>query len=381
MSYDNHQHDEHFREFIARLEPILDEHGKNTEDLQRYQVNKLVSLEKRFRTLLVRHRYGAESYRAFFKHILNVKRNILMARPYFRERDTTFKGFISPLLKAGVEAMKQPNSYWGEVIPQIYQFSVNYQFIDFVLNQRDWGETKAGQKMLAVAEEVKDIRKDLAECNMPLAISQARMFLERNRRSHLRYMDMNQTCFVGLLEGIDKYVGPYHRRFRAVLIGRMLGNLIESNSETFIHFFPPDKRRIYRARKIIGQMGQDGPLDMEEVCKRLNEVETSDNGEREQERIAQEKVDGIVRKSKPDPMTTVGELVNLLSAAQVLPSSSLPVGEDEENTNVIEKYPARDDCRPDIIVEEAQARHAVSDAIRGLTLLDRKLLLMKGVSL
>ncbi len=368
MSYDNHQHDEHFREFITKLEPILEEHGKNTEDLQRYQVNKLVKLEKRFRMMLVRHRLGPETYRAFIDHILLVKRNILMARPYFRERDTTFKAFISPVLKA-----KDP--------VLLYRFAVNYQFIDFVLRQRDWSDTKAGRSLLALAEEVKDIRKDLAECNLPLAISQARMFLERNRRSHLRYMDMNQTCFVGLLEGIDKYVGLYHRRFRAVLIGRMLGNLIESNSETFIHFFPPDKRRIYRARKIIGQMGQDGPLDMEEVCKRLNEVETKDNDEREGERIAQEEVDHIVKKPKPDPMTTVGELVNLLSAAQVLPSSSLPVGEDEENTNVIEKYPAQDAWRPDIVVEENEARHVVSDAIRGLTLLDRKLLRMKGVEL
>ncbi len=368
MRYDQHQHDEHFREFISKLEPILEEHGKNTEDLQKYQVNKLVKLEKRFRMMLVRTRQGAEVYKAFIDLILNVKRNILMARPYFRERDTTFKTSISPVLKERDHL-------------RLYRFGVNYQFIDFALKQHPWHETKAGRNLMAVAEEVRDIRNDLAECNMPLAISQARMFLERNRRSHLRYMDMNQTCFVGLLEGIDKYVGPYHRRFRAVLIGRMLGNLIESNSETFIHFFPPDKRRIYRARKIIGQMGQDSPLDLEEVCKRLNEVETKDNQEREEKRIAQEAVDGVVRKPRPDPMTTVGGLVNLLSAAQVLPSSSLPVSEDEDNTSVIEKYPAAESCRPDIVCEEAEARFAVADAIQGLSLLDRKLLRMKGVEL
>lgn len=362
MRHDQYLGDEHFREFIARLEPILEEHGKNTDDLQKYQVNKLTALEKRFRMKLVRHRCGADVYKAFIDHIVNGKRNLLMARPYFRERDTTFKAQISPVLKERDHL-------------RLYQFSVNYQFIDFALKFRDWSDTKAGRDLMALAAEVRDIRNDLAECNMPLAISQARMFLERNRRSHLRYMDMNQTCFVGLLEGIDKYVGPYHRRFRAVLIGRMLGNLIESNSETFIHFFPPDKRRIYRARKIIGQMGQDGPMDLDEVCKRLNQVEMKDNEERAGE--ARDKG----KKFQPEALTTVGELVNLLSAAQVLPSSALPVGEDEDNTNVIEKYPAAESARPDTVVEEVEARHAVSTAILGLSLVDQKLLRMKGIEL
>lgn len=375
MRHDQYLGDEHFREFIARLEPILEEHGKNTDDLQKYQVNKLIALEKRFRMKLVRHRCGADVYKAFIEHIVNGKRNLLMARPYFRERDTTFKAQISPVLKEAGAALSRPEPDLKHVLPRMYQFSVNYQFIDFALKFRDWNDTKAGRELVAIAAEVRDIRNDLAECNMPLAISQARMFLERNRRSHLRYMDMNQTCFVGLLEGIDKYVGPYHRRFRAVLIGRMLGNLIESNSETFIHFFPPDKRRIYRARKIIGQMGQDGPMDLDEVCKRLNQVEMKDNEERAGE--ARDKG----KKFQPDALTTVGELVNLLSAAQVLPSSALPVGEDEDNTNVIEKYPAAESARPDTLCEEVEARHAVSTAILALSLVDQKLLRMKGVEL
>lgn len=371
MARHNQYHDEHFREFITRLEPILAEHGDNTEALQRSQVNKLTRLEKKFRKVLVQHPRGSDTYLAFVNHILDVKRNILMARPYFRERDKTFKALISPVFKERAhDALKQ--------------FSINYQFIDFVLKQGGWDETKAGRDLLVIADEVKDIRQELAECNMPLAISQARMFLERNRRCHLRYMDMNQTCFVGLLEGIDKYVGPYHKRFRAVLIGRMLGNLIESNSETFVHFFPSDKRRIYRARKIIGQMGQDGPPEFDEICKRLNEMERKDNDDRETAREATQAIDGIVRKPKPDPMTTVGELVNLLAAAHVIPSSSLSLtsrDEEDGHTNAIEKYPAEDSFRPDVSVEEAEARYVVSGYVDTLPLIDRKLLRMKGIEL
>ncbi len=357
----SHLHDEHFREFISKLEPVLAEHGTNTDELQKYQVTKLMTLERKFRTKLVRHKWGPEVYQAFIEHILNVKRNILMARPYFRERDTTFKAHISPVLKEKDHL-------------RLYRFDINFQFIEFALKQRPWYETARGRELEAIAAEVRDIRNDLAECNMPLAISQARMFLERNRKSHLRFMDMNQTCFVGLLEGIDKYVGPYHRRFRAVLIGRMLGNLIEANSETFVHFFPPDKRRIYRARKIIGQMGSDGPVDLEEVCRRLNKMEKEDNAKRE---VAPGK-----KEQKPEPLTTLGELVTLLAAAQVISSSALPANEDEESApNVIDRYPADASARPDIVVEEAQARHSVKSAIALLPLVDQKLLRMRGVEL
>lgn len=368
-----HSTDEHFHEFISSLAPILAEHGENTEELQCYQITRLVELEKLFRMILVRHKYGPDTYKAFINHILNVKHNILMARPYFRERDTTFKAFISPVLKEKDHL-------------SLYQFAINNQFISFVLNQRDWSKTKLGCKLLLLAKDIKNIRRDLAECNMPLAISQARAFSRRNSRSHMGYMDMNQTCFVGLLEGIDKYVGPYHRRFRAVLIGRMIGNLIESNSETFIHFYPPDKRRIYRARKIIGKTRSGGPVDIDEVCNSLNNIETTDNNIREQERLDQEFIDGIKRKSKYDSMTTVGDLFSLLAAAYVIPSSSLESGTDHTSENAdlginpIERYPDKKEARPDVMVEEVEARKAVSAAILKLSLIDRKLLTMKGIS-
>ena len=349
------------------LEPILAEHGKNTTSLQKKQVTRLMKLEKRFRMKLVRHKWGPEVYKSFVEFILGTKRNILMARPYFRERDKTFKSAISPVLKERDHL-------------RLYQFAINYQFVSFVLRQKDWRDNAPGRELLSIADEIERLRKDLAECNMPLAISQARIFLERNRRSHLRYMDMNQSCFVGLLEGIDKYVGEYHPRFRAVLLGRMIGTLIEGNSETVIHFFPPDKRRIYRARKIIGQMRRDSALNLEEVCKRLNEMEKAGNETCEQERLAQESVDGVVRKAKLDPMTTIGDLANLLAAAQVLPSSSLPVSEDDDGSNAIERYPADDSSRPDIAYAEAEARQVVSEGIGGLALVDKKLLRMKGVS-
>jgi len=161
----------------------------------------------------------------------------------------------------------------------------------------------------------------------------------------------------------------------------MLGNLIELSSESVLHFYPPCKRKIYRARKIIGQMGKDHPVDLEEVCSKINDMESRDNNAREYERIAKEKIDGIAKKAKDDKLTTVGELANLMAAAQVLPASCLPVQECEEGGTAIERYPAGDSYRPDKMLEELEVRSAVSRGIRGLGMVDRKLLVMKGIEL
>jgi DNA-directed RNA polymerase specialized sigma subunit len=346
------QQDAHFMHFVGRLEPILAEHGENTLELQRYQVTKLVKLERRFRKALVQHKWGWDVYQEFIRHITEVRRNILMARPFFRERDTTFKASISPVLKN--KDLSQLDK-----ARRLSRFDFNFNFMEFALRLKPWEQTAQGRKLQALAEEAKDIRNDLVECNLPLAISQARMFLQRNQRSHLNYMDMTQICAVGLMEGIDKFVGPYRRNFRAVIIGRMLGNLIEENSETFVHFFPPDKRRIYRARKIIARAGQDEPLDFDQVCKQLNQTELAEG-------------------EKP---TTVGELVNLLSAAYVVPASALVLTDEAEVNSPIDEFAGDADQRPDAMFEVAEARHVVAVAIAELSMLDQKLLRLKGVEL
>ena len=84
---------------------------------------------------------------------------------------------------------------------------------------------------------------------MPLAISQARVFRHNTPESHLTYMDLNQISFEGLINAVDKFVLPYTSVFRSVIIGRVKGDLIENYSETPVHFYPSDKRKIYRANK------------------------------------------------------------------------------------------------------------------------------------
>jgi DNA-directed RNA polymerase specialized sigma subunit len=340
---------EHFLDFIASLEKVLSKYDENTMEFQKDQVERLVKAEKDFRKALVRHPRGSEVYKAFINLIMVEKHNILMARPYFRERDKTFKASISHVLR-------DKNH---RALPR---FNVNFQFIDFVVKCRKWGRDPTSKKLLRLAKEVKTLRENLIKCNLPLAISQARIFYARNSASHHNYMDMVQIASGGLASGVDKFVGDYSKVFRAVLIGRILGDLIEANSETFVHFFPADKRRIYRVRKIVGSLRDgSGNMDYEEVAKILNKKESEEGEE----------------------LTSAEDLHHLMGAASVVSANSLPTTEDEGDgpNNPIEKYADEASNRPDMLLEEAQSRRAVAKAIRTLPLLEQKLLRLRGIDM
>jgi RNA polymerase sigma factor (sigma-70 family) len=335
--------DEHFTKYIQNLEPILAARGRNTDALQKWQVDHLAKLEKDFRRALVRHPRGIGVYRAFIDQCAN----ILTARPFFRERDETFKAHISTALKA-----KDPVA--------LTRFSFNWNFIQFVVRLGGWEADRQGRRMLDLANRVRDMRHELVECNLPLAIREARGFFHQNQRSHLAKMDFNQIAAVGLVEAIDKFSGPYTKTFRAVCIGRMKGNLIDDNSQTYIHFYPTERKTLYRVRKLMRTLPKDGPVDYQKLHHLLNAKESS----------SEEKLTGF------------SDMLHILAASQVTSANALVSdGDEDEHTNLIDKFAAPASSRPDVQVEQAEGRRAVGDAIRTLPLVDQKLLRMRGVDL
>lgn len=342
---------EHFLDFIRSLEGVLEGYDKNTTEFQRGQVEGLLGAERAFRKALVKHPHGPGVYKSFIYHIMVEKRNLLMARPYFRERDKTFKAHIAHVLREGKYR-------------HLYRFDINYQFIAFTMKLRKWGQDPQSKRLMRLAHEVLSLRNSLIECNLPLAISRARMFQARNRGSHHDYMDFLQVASGGLAAGVDKYVGPYTTAFRAVLIGRILGDLIEANSETFVHFFPPDKRRLYRIRKIASGLREGlATLDYDLLAKMLNKEE----------------------REKGEALTKVGDLHHLVNASSLVSASTSPAGEEDhdhdQDGSPIERYADDAENRPDLLLEEAQTRRGVADAISNLPVLDQKLLRLKGIDL
>lgn len=356
--------DGHFRQFRAAMEaaigrceafdteedPRLRKQQERLYQRQKDQVDNLVSLERQFRLALVATPAGRRVYELFVSHICDERRNILDARPFFRERQQTFTDRVSPVLRAREAA-------------GLHDFRINFRFVQFAMRTRKWGTTS---KVARLAAQIAAAREELVVMNLPLAINRAHIFFARTPRAHLTYMDLVQIAAEGLMAGVDKFVPPFSRMFRGVAIGRMVGNFIENYSETVLKFYPPDRRKLYRANKLVGR---SGGLDPEELAARVNEWAV-DAAEKTQEPL------------EPGQLTSPGEIAHLMAAASMVSSDS-PLSDSESETSAVrtvgDTFSAPEEDRPDVLVERADAHRALYEAFCELTLLEQKLLRLKGV--
>jgi DNA-directed RNA polymerase specialized sigma subunit len=350
---------EHFKVFAAELEKLIERYGtiENWNQHQKDQVEQLIALEKKWREAVVKHGHGAWAYKRFVTFISEEKKNILAARPYFRERQEVFAKQISKVLKKGRESVED-----------LYKFAINYQFILFVMKQRNWG---ASTQITKLANDIGKLRKDIVAINLPLGIARARVFYSRTPKSHLSYMDEIQIAAEGMMSGVDKYSpGPRGRVspkvFRSTMIGRMVGNFIEEYSDTLVHFYPVDKRKIYRANKLIRNFTNG--VDYEKLAQQVNAG------------IKKEKAKRKAEGEETTHQTTASEISDLMAAASTVSAdSSLPT--DPDAPVPITRFAAPESVRPDVQVESRNAMALMKKAGMSLTLWETKLLRLKGVRL
>ncbi len=351
--------------------------------IQKRQIEELADLEERFRLALVRDRRGPSVYSAFAHYITKVRGNILAARPYFRERQEVFTTQIARALGA-----KNP--------PRLYGCRINYQFVHFAMRLMashpcPWSGVPGDEKAFvlldangnAVAEYAKpedavsaaaaarpwpdsclparlakriaEARWELVTLNMPLAISRARMFYGKTPKSHLSFMDLVQHAAEGLISAIDKFELPYTEVFKGVACGWMTGNFIEAYSETMIHFYPKDKRRIYRANKYRSRFPHGG-YELKDLVAAVNEG-MEDEG----------------AKTTPD------EIQDLMAAASTVSSDTKAPGEPEDVPDNVARYEAPEESRPDVQVEASEARAQMLRAAAHLPFHKRKTLWLSGI--
>lgn len=345
--------DNHFRIFANNLEGVLLGYEAKIdpdEDLlvrQREQIRGLVDAETRLRTALQAHPWGRGVYRDFLDLICNKKGNILAARPYFRERQVTFTRHIS-------KALKTKN------IDGLFKWRFNWSFVDFLVSCRKW---PANGKIAKLVKEIKDRRKELLEQNLPLAISQARIFWGSTPKSHLTYMDIVQIQCQGLLLAIDKFVPPNEKRmsdkaslaayqvFRAVAIGIMRRDRVNAYSETLIHFYPKDRAKQYRANKLLRVLS--GVVDRDALAERVNEA-----------------------LDDPKCRTDGEDLAGLLAAASTVSGDQ---SLDPDGDTVLESYADTEALNPEDQFEAQESLDSMKESVLALSLRDRKLLRLKGV--
>lgn len=335
---------EHFKTFANQLESVIARYGE-TKDItvrQKRQVERLIAQETEFRKTLTALPEGMDVYRDFIHYISKVRGNILTARPFFRERQEIFTACISTALKAG-----NPEA--------LAEHRFNYQFVAFVMRSRPWDKTS---KIFKLARAIEKSRNELVEMNMPLAISRARIFWNRTQKSHLEYMDLVQIAAEGLMSAVDKFVPPYTPVFRGVAIGRMVGNFIENYSETVVHFYPTDKRKIYRANKAVGRL--KGNVDFEKIAVQVNYM-------------ADDK-----HKTTPEEIASLMGAASCVSADAASNNKGEDGGELGANT-LLDRFASLPDQQPDRMVESSEAMSAMFHAAKSLTTWERKLLRLKGI--
>lgn len=309
--------------------------------IQKEQVEELMDAERKFKDTILKYRQATEIYKKFLQKVRIENKNILSARPYFREKSVVFSKKITPAIKA-------------EDIELLKTFHINFQFIEFI--KRKWlgPFPKRAQQLY---ERVYKARNRLIEDNMPLAINRAKLFYRKTPKSHLTLIDMIGICGMGLAAGVDKWCGPYSPVFRSVCIGRMVGNLIDSYSETMLHFYPSDKRILYKAHTLRSRKQIDDIKELTEAVK-TGFIE-----------------DALEGKSVPKTKIDASELSSLMNAASTVSADATV---NDEGFGVYQYTPDEQQNTEESYIEQEKMNGLMS-ASKNLPVLHRKLLRLKGV--
>lgn len=333
--------DDSFKRLVSEITRALERNKDGS--IQQEQVEDLMDAERKFRLTVLQYRQATEIYKKFLQRVCITNKNILSARPYFRETAVTFSQKITPAIKTqDIETLKT--------------FDINYQFIRFIRQSWLGPFPKRADQLF---QRVHAARNKLIENNMPLAVNRAMLFFRKVPRSHLTLMDMIEICGMGLAAGVDKYCGKYSPVFRSVCIGRMVGNLIDSYSETMLHFYPSDKRILYKANSI---RGRQGITDVVELTKAVNDS------------FAQDERDG---KTVPKKNITVSELSALMSAASTVSADATV---NDEGFGVYH-FTADDAPNAEETMIQRETMSQLLEATRGLSIMERKVLRLKGIRL
>jgi len=304
---------------------------------QKEQVERMMELEEIFRKNINSYKQSDKIYQKFLMHIKIERGNILTARPYFREDSKTFGNYISPAFKE-------------DDIQKIKEFHINYKFMKFIV--KNW-RGNLPSKALKSWNEHKYVRQKIIENSMPLAINEAMKFYKAVPKSHLTLMDMINASSSGLCIGVDKWVGPFRTVFRSVCIGRMKSNIMELYNQTSLHYYPSDKKIIYKANLLKSREKIEDPNKLLEA---INQYLEENNDKRKLEMY---------------------ELEDILNASNI---KSVETEIDNDGFNMYDTY-ADETSNVEKNIEKMDVLKNVLIQCEKLKVIERKIIRLKGVDL
>jgi RNA polymerase sigma factor (sigma-70 family) len=248
---------EHFKDFVAFCNKEAKRIAKADPRDQEKLLTDLFVLEDEFRRIIATKKWENIIYPAFVDYIVNTKGNVLAARVYFRERQSTFSAEMSKLFKN------------NQLYTVLGNYKINYEFINWVCKNFPYSKDKPKYKKLhEIKDEVVKIRQILSMKDVFLALNRARLFWNKSTNCKLDYMDIVQDACEGYLNAVDKFTPPYTTTFRAVAIGRMLLKMLTDNNAPMVRLPPTDQRVLYR---INNAKYREGLSSNEEVLEFVKE--------------------------------------------------------------------------------------------------------------
>jgi len=338
--------DREFQDLASRIKNVILENDGLIGD-QKEQVEFLFILEQKFKHSIQKYQQTADIYKKFIKNITGEGGNILTAKPYFREKAPAFSPGITDAIKTGnVEALME--------------YDINFQFINFIV--KNW-KGQIPERPKRYYEDFLEARRILIENNLPLAINRAKLFYRKTPKSHLTLLDLINICTNGLISGVDKYVGEYTKIWRSVCIGRMVGYMIEEYSKTFLRMYPMDKKILYRANSLKFRLKME---NTHELTKAVNES------------FEKDKEEG--KKVPPLPISEV-HIRTLLNGSSYI-SADEKAGEDEFGVSLsIYDYTADSKENAEELMVKKDLMQKILEASKGLDVIERKIIKLKGVDL
>ncbi len=296
---------------------------ERTFDSNEVLYKKMVELEEIWRDTLIASEEGEQIYADFIQFIVNVKGNLLSARPYFRLRQKQFLADVNPYIRKNKHKplMKVP---------------INSSFIAFAA-ERYAGPYKKELDTLAL--QITQIRSDFITRNFPLILNRVKILYHHN--SHLEIDDLISQASSGALVALDKFVMPtnietgeieYTSVILSSIIARITAVVSQSTDSQKLYLYPSDKKRFIE----ICRLKKDG-IETKEIAEKLNLTEF--------------------------------DVIRFLNGINVDNIDSTEKAFKEDNISRL----------PDVSVEATEEQEVVKKHADKLSLLERKILILKGM--
>lgn len=301
-------------------------------------LQRLFSLEIQFAKKLRSSAPGRKIYFEFIKYINKAKGGIKIARTFFRARQEIFKDTVNVAIRTNSPTL-------------MHEIPINFQFCQFAIENIE-RVNKAGKEvnkemikeLSALFESIKALRDEITTKYLYLALGKAKVF--GSTFKSMEFEDLIQVANLGLVSAVDKYVHESDlSAFHQVAIGKITAALItDGDNYSDVTIGLNDRKKLYTIRKFL-QINSDATP--EHIAESLEmDVE-----------VVKDLIMATKRKSLDDF-----------------------VGDDEE-IRMVDIIHKEDQESPQDMVERKDVLSKIDKVYEQLTLLEKKVLILKGINL